>query len=46
MFRLVKAGYGDLKAIKQMNSREVLQALSYEKFLSDYETAYRELNKK
>ncbi len=29
-----------------MNSREVLQALAYEKFLSDYQAAYTELNKK
>jgi len=29
-----------------MNSREVLQALSYEKFLSDYEDAYYDLIKR
>lgn len=29
-----------------MNSREVLQALAYEKFEKDYQLAYTELNKK
>lgn len=29
-----------------MSSREVLQALAYEKFLNEYQTAYMELNKK
>jgi hypothetical protein len=44
-FRLVKAGYGSLKEVKEMTAREVLQALNYEVFLSDYERAYFELNR-
>lgn len=43
-FRLVKAGYGNLKQVRKMNSREYLQALGYEKFLSDYSGAVRALN--
>lgn len=43
--RLVKAGYGSMEDVKNMNAREVLQALYYEKFLSDYEAAYMELHK-
>ena len=46
ILKLVKAGYGDIEVVKRMNSREVLQALSYEKFITDYQTAYTELNKK
>lgn len=46
IFKLVKAGYGDIEVVKRMNSREVLQALSYEQFLSDYQSTYMELNKK
>jgi hypothetical protein len=30
---------------KELDARTVLQALHYEKFLADYETAYVELNK-
>ena len=44
-FRLVKLGYGNLEEVKKMDSREVLQALFYEKFIHDYEEAYLELNK-
>ena len=40
MFRLVKAGYGTWEEVNRMNAREVLQALFYEKYLSDYEGAY------
>jgi len=36
MFKLVKAGYGDLETVKRMNAREVLQAIAYETFLADY----------
>ena len=39
-------GYGDIEVVKRMNSREVLQAIQYEKFTSDYQTAYIELNKR
>jgi hypothetical protein len=41
-FRLVKAGYGCLKEVREMDSRSTLQALYYERFLIDYEKAYRE----
>lgn len=44
-FRLVKAGYGSLREVMGFNAREVLQALSYEKFLADYEAAYMEAAK-
>lgn len=43
--KLVKVGYGSLKEVKEMTAREVLQALNYEKFLNDYESAYVEANK-
>lgn len=46
ILKLVKAGYGDIEVVKRMNTREVLQALSYEKYLVDYQDAYMELNKK
>lgn len=44
-FRLVKAGYGTLREVEEMDARKVLQALHYEKFLNDYESAYLELNR-
>jgi len=40
--RLVKAGYGTLKEVKEMNAREVIQALNYESFVNDYQQAYLE----
>lgn len=46
LFRLVKAGYGSYQQVKEMNTREVLQAICYEKYWSDYESTYMELNKK
>jgi len=45
LLRLVKAGYGSLKEVKEMGAREVLQALHYERFLDEYENAYVEMNK-
>lgn len=36
----MKAGYGNLKEVKEMTAREVLQALYYEDFVSNYERAY------
>ncbi len=44
MLRLVKAGYGTLREVREMTAREVIQALNYEKFRSDYERAYMEKN--
>ena len=44
--RLVKAGYGSLRDIREMSAREVMQALHYEGYLNDYEAALWELNKK
>ena len=46
IYKLVKAGYGNIEIVKRMSSREVLQALEYEKFVADYQDAYMELNKK
>lgn len=44
--RLAKSGYGTINQIRtEMNAREVLQALHYEVFRSDFEDAYLELNK-
>jgi hypothetical protein len=36
---LVKAGYGSLAEVQEMDARTVLQALNYEKFCADYERA-------
>jgi hypothetical protein len=44
-FRLSKEGYGSVNEIENWDARKVLQALNYEKFASDYEFAYLELNK-
>lgn len=38
MLRLVKSGYGNLKEVKEMNAREVLQAIHYETFLANLES--------
>lgn len=43
--RLVKAGYGTIREVKEMDAREVLQAIHYEAFCDHYETAYMEMNK-
>lgn len=45
LIKLVKAGYGSLKEVKEMTTREVLQALNYEKFISEYESTTLQLNK-
>ena len=39
-FRLVKAGYGDLNAVRSMTGSEFIGALQYEDFLTDYQNAY------
>lgn len=45
-FRLCKEGYASsVKEAAEMDARTVLQALNYEKFCSDYESAYLEINK-
>jgi hypothetical protein len=44
-FRLSKAGYGSVNEIENWDVRRVLQALHYEKFISDFENAYIDLNK-
>lgn len=41
----MKLGYGSLNQVKEMNAREVIQALNYDRFLSDYEGAYLEMHK-
>ena len=45
LIKLVKAGYGSLKEVKEMTTREVLQALNYEKFIGEYESTTLELNR-
>jgi len=45
-FRMVKSGYASsYKEATQLSARVVIQALSYESFLADYEAASIELNK-
>jgi hypothetical protein len=41
----VKLGYGSLREVETMDARQVLQALHYEEFCGDYESAYAEMNK-
>ena len=43
--KLSKAGYGFVNEIEQWDARKILQALNYEKFCDDYESAFVELNK-
>jgi hypothetical protein len=43
--KLVKVGLGSLSEVREMDARTVLQALNFEKFCSDFEAAYMELNK-
>jgi len=43
--RLVKAGYGSIAEVRELDARTVLQALNYEKFIDDFERAYLEINK-
>lgn len=39
------AGYGSLKEVKEMNSREVLQALNFLSFKADFERTYADMMK-
>ena len=44
--KLCKAGYASsVSEAKEMDAREVLQALNYEMFLADYEETYLEINR-
>ena len=43
-YRLVKMGLGDFYTVQKMTAREVLQALNYENFISEYELAFSEMN--
>lgn len=45
--KLAKAGYysGDPKAVLSAPTDIVMAAIQYEKFLTDYESTYMELNK-
>lgn len=46
LLRLCKAGYANsLQEAEELTARQVLQALNYEKFCSEYQTAFMELNK-
>jgi len=43
---MCKAGYAtSIREAGTMTAREVLQALAYEKFCSDYDRAYVEINR-
>ena len=42
--KLVKSGYGSLKDVKEMDAREVLQAIAYDTFTSQYESEAQRLN--
>lgn len=44
-FRLAKEGYGSVNEIEQWDARRVLQALNFEKFCFDFDSAYMELNR-
>lgn len=45
-FRLCKGGYASsVPEAMELDARTVLQALSYERFLSDYEQTYMDLNR-
>jgi hypothetical protein len=43
--KLSKSGYGSLVEVEEWDARRVLQALSYEAFIEDYENAYMELQR-
>ena len=43
MLQLVKAGYGSLREVKLMNTREVIQAMYYEDFKNNFEMKHMEL---
>lgn len=46
-YRLVKAGYGTLKEVREFFSvRDFIQALHYDGFSSDYEAAFMQVNRK
>jgi len=45
MFRLTKLGFGSYNEVIELDARVVLQALNYEDFISDYESAYMEMHK-
>lgn len=45
-FRLVKSGYAsNVIQAAELDSRTVIQALYYDKFIGDYESAYMEICK-
>lgn len=44
--KLSRAGYGDIKIIKELDSETFINLIHYENFLSDYENAARALNTK
>lgn len=46
LFKLCKAGYASsVKEAAELDARTVLQAIHYEKFCTDYQDAFSELNK-
>ena len=44
-FKLVKLGYGSYNEVVELDARVVIQALNYEKFCDDYESAYLEMRR-
>lgn len=44
--KLSKSGYGDINTIKNLNSKEFMELIHYERFLDDYAMAFRALNEK
>jgi hypothetical protein len=43
--KLSKAGYGSVNEIEEWDARKVLQALEYEKYCDDYDSAWLEMNR-
>lgn len=46
IMKLAKEGYGDIAAIRNMDIKTFFHLIHYEQFLSDYQRAFRKLNKK
>lgn len=45
-FRLCKSGYAtSIREARELTAREVLQALCFDRFCSEYDAAFVELNK-
>lgn len=42
--KLSRAGYGSLAEVEQMDAHHILQAVNYEKFLSEFEASFVHIN--